>query len=99
MNSPENLLSLALAGFKTGKTLCCPDAGTGFVGDFCVFTTGATVAVAFGLAGGFRFCDFTLLGDSSDSEEYTDGLGFGGCLSLLLFSRGGTDAVSTLDLT
>lgn len=99
MNSPENLLGLAL-GFGMGTVLCCPDAGTGFVGDLCVLTTGATVAVAFGLAGGFRFCgDFALLGDSSDSEEYTGGLGFGGCLSLLLFSRGGTDAVSVLDLT
>lgn len=70
------------------------------MGDLCVLTTGATVAVAFGLAGGFLFCGvFALLGDSSDSEEYTDGLGFGGCLSLLLFSKGGTDAVSALVLT
>lgn len=98
-NLPENLLGLALADFEAGAALCCPDAGTGFVGDLCVLTTGATVAVAFGLAGGFLFCgDFALLGDSSDSEEYTDGLGFVGCLSLFLFSGGGT-AVSALDLT
>lgn len=100
MNSPENLLGLALVGFETGTVLCCPDAGTGFVRDLCVLITGATVAVALGLAGGFLFCgDFDLLGDSSDSEEYIDGLGFGGCRSLVLFSNGGTDAVSALDLT
>lgn len=100
INSPENLLGLALVAFEPGTVLCCPDAGTGFVGDLCVLTTGATVAVAFGLAGGFLFCgDFNLLGDSSDSEEYIDGLGFGGCLSLFLLSKGGTDAVSALVLT
>lgn len=99
-NSPENLLGLALVGFDTGAALCCPDADAGFVGDLCVLTTGATVAVAFGLAGGFLFCgDFALLGDSSDSEEYADGLGFGGCLSLVLFSRVGADVASVLDLT
>lgn len=94
------MLSLTWAGFETGTVLCCPDAGIDFVGDLWVLITGATVAVAFGLAGGFLFCgDFALLGDSSDSEEYIDGLGFGGCLSLFLFSKGGTDAVSVLDLT
>lgn len=100
VNLPENLLGLTFASFEAGAALCCPDAGTDFVGDLCVLTTGATVAVAFGLAGGFLFCgDFALLGDSSDSEEYTDGLDFGGCLSLLLFSRDGTATVSALDLT
>lgn len=100
MNSPENLLGLALTDFGADTALCCPDVGVGFVGDLCVLTTGATVAVAFGLAGGFRFCgDFALLGDSSDSEEYIDGLDFGGCLSLFLFSNGGTTTVSALGLT
>lgn len=99
-NWPENLLGLALTGFEIGATLCCPDTDTGFVGDLCVLTTGATVAVAFGLAGGFLFCgDFALMGDSSDSDEYADGLGFGGCLSLPLFSKGGADTASALDLT
>lgn len=57
------------------------------------------MAVAFGLAGAFLFCgDFALVGDSSDSEEYTVGLDFGGGLSLLLFSKGGTN-VSVFDLT
>lgn len=90
-----------LADFEAGVALCCADAGAGFVTwDLCALTTGATVAVAFGLAGGFRFCgDFALLGDSSDSEEYTADLGFGSCLSLFLFSTGGTEAVSALDLT
>lgn len=96
---PENLLGLLLIGFEAGAALCCPDAGANFAGSLCVLTTGATVAVAFGLAGGFLFCgDFALLGDSSDSEEYTIGLGFGGCLSLF-FSRGCTGTVSALDLT
>lgn len=92
------MLGLLLTGFKAAAALCCPaGAGTGFVGD--LLTTGATVAVAFGLAGGFLFCgDFALLGDSSDSEEYTTGLVFCGCLSLFLLSKGGTKAVS-LDLT
>lgn len=92
------MLGLLLTGFKVAAALCCPTgAGTGFVGD--LLTTGATVAVAFGLAGSFLFCgDFALLGDSSDSEEYT-GLGFCGCLSLFLLSKGGTKAVSALDLT
>lgn len=97
---PENLVGLLLIGFGTVTALCCPEAGAGFAGDLCALTTGATVAVAFGLAGGFLFCvAFALLGDSSDSEEYTADLGFGGCLSLLLFSRGSTEAVSALDLT
>jgi hypothetical protein len=100
INIPENLLVLALADFETGVALCCTDAGVGFVRDLCVLTTGATVAVAFGLAGGFLFCgDFALLGASSDSEEYTADLGFGGCLSLFLFSTGSTETVSVLDLT
>lgn len=92
------MLGLLLTGFKVAAALCCvTDAGTSFVGD--LLTTGATVAVAFGLAGGFLFCgDFALLGDSSDSEEYTV-LGFCGCLSLFLLSKGGTKAVSALDLT
>jgi len=93
-------LGLTLAGLGADTVLCCPDAGAGFVRVLCVLTTGATVAVAFGLAGGFRFCsDFALLGDSSDSEEYIDDLDFGGCLSLFLFSNGGTATVSALDLT
>lgn len=96
---PTNLLGLLLTGFKTAAALCCPaSTGTGFVGD--LLTTGATVAVAFGFAGGFLFCgDFALLGDSSDSEEYTTDLAFCGCLSLFLLSKGGTKAVSALDLT
>lgn len=97
---PENLLVLALVAFEAGVALCCTDAVADFVRDLCVLTTGATVAVAFGLAGGFLFCgDFALLGDSSDSEEYAADLGFGGCLSLVLLSTGGTEAASALDLT
>lgn len=93
------MLGLLLTSFKAGAALCCPGADVNFAGSLCVLTTGATVAVAFGLAGGFLFCgDFALLGDSSDSEEYTTGLGFGGCLSLF-FSRGCTETVSLLDLT
>lgn len=96
---PENLLVLLFTGFEAGAALCCPDAGVSFAGSLCALTTGATVAVAFGLAGGFLFCgDFALLGDSSDSEEYTIGLGFGGCLSLF-FSRDCMGIVSVLDLT
>lgn len=93
------MLGLLLTGFKAAAALCCPvSAGTSFVGD--LLTTGATVAVAFGFAGGFLFCgDFALLGDSSDSEEYTTDLAFCGCLSLFLLSKGGTKAVSALDLT
>lgn len=57
------------------------------------------MAVAFGLAGGFLFAvAFTLLGDSSDSEEYTTGLLFGGTLSLFLLSTNGIVAASVLDL-
>lgn len=81
-------MGLLLTGFDAGAVLCCPGADTNFAGSLCVLMTGATVAVAFGLAGGFLFCgDFVLLGDSSDSEEYTTGLGLGGCLSLF-FSKG-----------
>lgn len=51
------------------------------------------------MAGSFLFAVvFTLLGDSSDSEEYTTGLFFGGTLSLFLFSIDGAVTVSVLDL-
>lgn len=67
-------------------------------GSLCCLTTGATVAVALGLAGGFLFVvAFTLLGDSSDSEEYTTDLFFGGILSLFLFSTDVVTTVSVLD--
>lgn len=58
--------------------------------------TGATVAVAFGLVDFLFWSDFVLLGDSSESEEYTTNLDFG-CLSLFLFSKKGI-VVSILDL-
>lgn len=90
---------LLLVGFGVGGTLC-PCAAIIFGRSLWeALTTGATVAVAFGLAGGFLFCgDFALLGDSSDSEEYTTDLILAGCLSFL-FSKDGMGAVSVLDLT
>ena len=53
--------------------LCCTAAGAGLFTGLCCLTTGATVAVALGFAGGFRLagggCCFPFPGDSSDSEE------------------------------
>lgn len=47
----------------------CWSKGAVLLTGLCDFTTGATVAVAFGFAGGFLLTDFALFGDSSDSEE------------------------------
>lgn len=89
---------LAIA-FVFGTFFCWPVVVTDLAGGLCCLTTGATVAVAFGLVGGFLFVvPFTLLGVPSDSEEYTTDLFFGGTLSLFLFSIEVTVAASTLDL-
>lgn len=90
------LFGLIATGLGFGAFFCWPAAAIALVGGLCCLTTGATVAVALGLAGGFLLAGvFTLLGNSSDSEEHATDLPFGG--ALLLFSAGGTGPVSDLD--
>lgn len=93
------MLGLLATDLEFGTFFCWLVVAIDLAGGLCCLTTGATVAVAFGLAGSFLFAVvFTLLGDSSDSEEYTTGLFFGGTLSLFLFSIDGAVTVSVLDL-
>lgn len=86
-----------MIGLEAAALFCCPEAAADLGGGLCCLTTGAIVAVALGLAGGFLFAGFALVGDSSDPEEYTTGLVLGGTLSFL-FSEEGVEAVSALDL-
>lgn len=91
------LFGLLTTGLAVGLFFCCPGTVADFAGGLCCLTTGATVAVALGFAGGFLLAaGFTLLGDSSDSDEYTTDLFFGGTLSLFLFSARGAATVSLL---
>lgn len=68
--APESLFPLLCNNFEASAFLCCWEGTWVLLDGLCAFITGATVAVAFGFAGGFLFAEgLDLLGDSSDSEE------------------------------
>lgn len=96
--SPGNLFTLL--AFIGEAFFCCATAGPDLLPSFCCFTTGATVGVTFGLTGGFLLTgDCLLLGDSSDSEEYTAGLDFETFFSFPLLLSPESWLVSFFDLT